>query len=157
MLQGGFTSSRTRVQVGGCASAGSKVALPRPERRPELRRFTNRTTPVLAVLAIAAGPAILAGCGSSTSNSINNQVSHAKEEANKALEQGQKQLNKATNQGQKTLKEVQNKGNAAINQAQKSLHGNKVSKEAEKKLNEAKGTANEAIEKAREQLKQSGG
>jgi hypothetical protein len=132
------------------------VRLPSSERRPELRRFTHWATPLVAALALIAGASILAGCGESTSNSISNQVGHAKEEANKALEQGQKQLNKATNQGQKTLKEVQSQGNKTINQAQKGLNENKVSKEAEKRLNQAKSTANEAIEKAKEQLKHNG-
>jgi hypothetical protein len=130
-----------------------KVPCPSSERRPQLRRFIHRATPLVAVLAIAASGAVWAGCGgSSTSDS----VSSAKEEANKALEQGQKQLNKATNQGQKALKEAQSQGNQAINQAQKGLNSDKVSKEAEKKLSEAKGKANSAIEQAKEQLKNSG-
>lgn len=80
-----------------------------------MRGPSKRATPILAVLAIAAGVA-WSGCGSDTVDSV-------KDEANEALEEGREKLDNATKEGEKALEDARNKGNKAIGDAERDLKG----------------------------------
>jgi uncharacterized protein HemX len=103
-------------------------------------RVTQRAAAAFAVLAIAAGGAVWAGCGSSSDS-----VESAKTEANEVIDKAQKQGNEAIDKAQQQLNES--------NVPQKAQH--KV-EQANKKLEEAQGKVNEASKEAKEKLKEAG-
>jgi predicted PurR-regulated permease PerM len=108
------------------------------ERRNSVRGLKHRAAPALAVLAVVAGGAIWAGCGSSSTDSATDQ-------ANSVINQAQKQVNQGINKAQKQLNQANIPGKAQ----------DKVN-EANQKLNQAQNKVNQAAKQAQDQINNSG-
>jgi hypothetical protein len=108
-------------------------------KEKQVRGLKHRAAPAVAVLAIAAGGAVWAGCGSSDS------TDSATDQANSVINKAQKQVNQGLNKAQKQL-----------NQANVPAKAQQRVNEANKKLNEAQNKVNEAAKQAQDQINNSG-
>jgi ElaB/YqjD/DUF883 family membrane-anchored ribosome-binding protein len=72
-----------------------------------MNRFAQRPAVALAAIAISAGGAVWAGCGSSdTNDKVNNALDQSQKAIDQAQKKGQKAVNQATHEAHKAIKEA---------------------------------------------------